>query len=429
MQKITLQQGNIFSDKIGASGIENLEFFAWEKKIKEIIRKIKKEEIKGKIGWTKLPFQEEEITEIAKFAKIERKKWENIIVLGIGGSSLGTIAIKQALQSNTDKNLIVLDNIDPDFFTQKLENLDWKKTLVIVISKSGTTPETMAQFYLIEEILKHEIKENYQKQIIAITDEQEGELKALAVDKNYQQFTIPKNVGGRFSVLSNVGLVPAALMGIDILQLCEGAKLIQEDCFEESLIKNPAALLAISAYLMDKKRNKRIQVMCAYSNRLTGFVGWYAQLLSESIGKNQDTGLTPVKALGTTDQHSQLQLWNEGPNDKVVTFLEIQNFKHTIPLPYFENEELNYLSGKSLNELIRAEKKGTEFALTKNGRPNQDVLIPHLNESTLGQLFYLFEMQIAILGELYQINTYNQPGVEEGKKNTKKIMTGTYQFN
>lgn len=422
MSKITLQQSNIFSDKIGTHGLENLEFFAWEKKIKEIIRKIRQEAKTEKIGWTSLPFQEDEINEIAKFAKTERKKWKSIVVLGIGGSSLGTIALQQALQTDKETNLIVLDNIDPDFFTEKLESLKWKETLVIVISKSGTTPETMAQFYIIENILKHELKNDYKKHVIAVTDQKNGELKKLADNEDYQQFYIPANVGGRFSVLSPVGLLPAALIGIDIVKLCEGAQQIHEDCFQESLRQNPAALLAVSAYLLDKKKEKKIHVMYPYCNKLIGLADWYAQLLAESIGKNIDTGLTPVRAIGATDQHSQLQLWNEGPNDKVITFLEVRNFKHNIPIPYFENDALDYLSGKSLNELISAEKSGTEMALTKNRRPNQTVLVPALNEETLGQLLYLFEMQIAILGELYSVDTYNQPGVDDGKKLTKRIM-------
>ncbi len=424
MQKVRLEQGNLFSERIGSHGIKNLEFFAWDKKIKEIIKKIKQESKKEEIGWPNLPFEEEEIREISKFTKTERKKWKNILLLGIGGSALGTAAIQEALQKSETKNLIILDNVDPDFFTQKLADLNWEKTLVIVISKSGTTPETMAQFYLIEEILKHEIKKGYQNQIIAITDDKEGELKKIAENKNYKQFVIPKNVGGRFSVLSSVGLVPAALLGADISSLCEGARTMQEDCFKEDLRENPAALLAVSAYLMDRKKGKRKQVFLPYSNQLTGFTEWYAQLLSESIGKNEETGLTPIKALGTTDQHSQLQLWSEGPNDKVFTFLEIENFQNNIPLPYFENKALDYLSGKSLNELIRAAKQGTELALAKKSRPNQTISIPKLNESSLGQLFYLFEMQIAILGKLYEINPYNQPGVELGKKITKKIMLG-----
>jgi len=424
MTKIILQQNNLFAEKIGLHGIEKLQFSAWDKKIKEIIKKIKKETEKGIIGWPVLPFQLDKIKEFSQFAKKENKQWENIVVLGIGGSALGTITLQESLQNKNQPNLIVLDNIDPDFFTQKLVDLNWKKTLVIVISKSGTTPETMAQFYLIEEILKHENHKEYQKQIIAITDDEKGELNALAKNADYRMFFIPKNVGGRFSVLSAVGLIPAALIEIDILKLCDGAREIEKNCFDENLEKNPAAALAVSAYLMDKKREKYIQVFCPYSNQLRAFVEWYAQLLGESIGKNELTGLTPLKALGATDQHSQLQLWNEGPIDKVFTFLEIETFQNNIPLPYFENKTLNYLSGKSLNALIKAEKKGTELALTKNGRPNQTILIPKLDEFYLGQLFYLFEMQIAILGKLYAINAYNQPGVEAGKQITKKIMLG-----
>lgn len=422
MYKISLNQENIFTNKIGLNGIDNEVFYAWEQKFKEVLKEIQNDINTDKIGWPSLPFQEEEISKIAKFAKDERKKWDNILVLGIGGSSLGSIAIKQALQKDVSKKLIILDNIDPDFFTEKLENINWKKTLVVAISKSGKTPETMAQFFIIENILKHECPDNYNQHILVITDPEKSILLDIAETEQYPTFEIPENVGGRFSVLSAVGLLPAALIGVDIQKLCHGAREMNFDCFKENLAQNPAAQLALSSYLLDRKKGKKIQVMLPYSNALIGFADWYKQLLAESIGKNEETGLTPTASLGATDQHSQLQLWNEGPQDKLITFLEVQNFQHNIPIPKILYPEFSYLKEKSLNQLIHAEKYATQMALTNNHRPNQTILIPKVSEETIGQLFYLFEMQIAILGKLYNIDAYNQPGVEEGKVLTKRIM-------
>lgn len=421
MQKITLNQDNLFSEKIGMNGLEFQEFIAWEKKIQEVMVKIKAETKKEQIIWPILPDQDEQIKMIAKFAKTENKRWTNILVLGIGGSALGTIAIQKALQKDFSKKLIVLDNIDPDYFAYTLKEIDWRKTLVITVSKSGTTPETMAQFFIIENLLKHELTDTYKEHIIVVTG-QENELRSIAEKEEYYIFDIPENLGGRFSVLSIVSLLPAALIGIDIQKLTLGASLMQEDCFKESLQQNPSAQLATVAYLLDKKKHKRIHIMCPYSQGLIYFSDWYAQLLSESIGKTENIGLTPIRAVGTTDQHSQLQLWNDGPNDKVITFLEIQRFQNNIPLPKNNFEKLKYLSGKSLNQLIASEKIGTTLALTKNRRANQTILIPSLTEETLGQLFFLFEMQIAILGKLYMVDPYNQPGVEEGKEITKRLM-------
>lgn len=423
MKKITINQNNIFSDSIGLNGIEAQSFFAWEQKTKEILDLIQKEIKNNIISWPSLPFQDEEIKSIVKFAKEERKKWDTILLLGIGGSSLGAIALEQSLRKDKKPNLIVLDNIDPDFFTEKLVAVNWRKTLVLVISKSGQTPETMAQFLIIQDILKHEVKNNYQNQIVVITDNNNGELKKIADNEGYHQFYIPENLGGRFSVLSPVGLLPAALIGIDIIKICAGAKEMENDCFKEDFTQNPAALLAVAVYLLDKKKQKIINISFPYCNRLLSLADWYRQLLAESIGKNEKTGLTPEIALGSTDQHSQLQLWNEGPNNKVITFWEVQKFKNTIPIPDIQNNKIGYLGKKTLNQLISAEKSATVLSLTKHRRPNQTILIPSVNEETIGQLIFLLETQVAILGKLYNIDTYNQPGVEEGKELTKRILS------
>lgn len=422
MQKISLSQENIFTDKVGLNGIDNQIFYAWEQKLKEVLHKIKNEIKTNQIGWPSLPFQENEINNIAKFAKNEAKKWKNILVLGIGGSALGIIALSQAFKKKESPNLIVLDNIDPDFFTDKLSEINWSETLVLVISKSGKTPETMAQFFIIENILKHEFPEKYQEHILIVTDSEKSILLDIAEVEDYPVFPIPTNVGGRFSVLSSVGLLPAALMGIDIQKLCAGAREMNFECSKENLAQNPSASLALSSYLLDRKKAKKINVMFPYSNALMGFADWYKQLLAESIGKNEEIGLTPTSSLGATDQHSQLQLWIEGPNDKLITFLEVQSYKNNIPLPKISYPEFSYLSGKSLNQLIQTEKYATTIALTNQRRPNQTVLIPSLSEEIFGQLFYLYEMQVAILGKLYEVDAYNQPGVEEGKKLTKRIM-------
>jgi glucose-6-phosphate isomerase len=272
--------------------------------------------------------------------------------------------------------------------------------------------------------------DNFYKNLLFTTDPHKGLLNQIALENPIKCFRIPVNVGGRFSVLTPVGLIPAAMAGIDIEALLKGAAEMSKICRNDDLLNNPAFIYA-AIHTMYMKRNKNISVMMPYSNKLKDVADWYRQLWAESLGKRFDNdknvvevGQTPVKALGTTDQHSQVQLYMEGPNDKVITFIEVEKFTHNDLLknhfPYIK--DFDYLQGKSLAQLLNSEKQATEIALSNNMRPNLTIKIAEVNEEHIGALFFLLQAATAFAGEMLHINAFDQPGVEEGKIATYALM-------
>ncbi|OGJ47921.1 hypothetical protein A2229_02960 [Candidatus Peregrinibacteria bacterium RIFOXYA2_FULL_33_7] len=382
-------------------------------------------------GFYKVFSENNTIKDIQKFAQ-EKNKFKDIVVLGIGGSALGTICLKKAFshlfQERTPR-VHILDNIDPTIFAEIEDILNYEKTLFIVVTKSGETPETLSQYFYFYKKIK-EKKLAPQEHFVFITDPTQGLLRKISIEENITTFPVPMNIGGRFSVLTAVGLLPAAFMGIDIEKLLIGAEKMARNFLNEDFEQNLPFQIALIQYLLAQK-GKNITVMMPYAQKLYSFADWYCQLLAESIGKklNNDkkeifVGLTPVKSLGVTDQHSQLQLYNEGPFDKLIIFLEVENFGQEITIPnvYPEKKEFQFLKNISFKKLLQTEKKATEQALTKNNRPNITIKIPELNEENLGSLFMLFEASIAFLGEFFNINAFDQPGVELGKILTKEML-------
>ncbi|MDH5541986.1 MAG: glucose-6-phosphate isomerase [Nitrospinota bacterium] len=379
---------------------------------------------------------------LIKFARKIREKYENLVVLGIGGSALGASAVQSALNPsfynllarNKRKGfprLFVADNIDPDWFDEVLSIADPKKTIYNVISKSGTTAETMSQFMVVFDLLRSKLKGKWKKRVVITTDAKNGILREIVDEFGLESFEIPANVGGRFSVFTPVGLLPLACAGIDINLLLDGASRMAERCSSEKFNENPAYILGALHYLADVRKGKSSTVMMPYSTKLYGVADWFRQLWAESLGKAKDlqgkqvnTGQTPIKALGVTDQHSQVQLYVEGPNDKMFVFLEIENFSKEVVIPeVFEDKApLKYLAGKSLNKLIKTEMEGTEYALTTHNRPSMTIKLPELNAHTLGQLMFMLEAATAYAGGLYGIDPFDQPGVEFGKKYTYAMM-------
>lgn len=370
------------------------------------------------------------------------RDFDNFVVLGIGGSALGPSAVHQALnpyyynelswnQSPKRPRLYVVDNIDPVRFTDLLKVIDPKTTIFNVITKSGATSETMAQFLIIRDILRQVCGTDYAKHIVVTTDKEKGNLVPMVKSEGYRSWVIPSGIGGRFSELTPVGLLPAAVCGIDVQGLIEGALMMDEWVREsESIQANPAQLSAALSYLAWQE-GKNISVFMPYADSLKTLSDWYAQLWAESLGKRvnrqgQDVfvGQTPVKALGVTDQHSQVQLYIEGPNDKVITFLTVEQFAtdYTIPTDEGLPADIQFLGGHSLAELLHAEQKATEYALTLAGRQHRKIILPVLNAHTLGQLLLLLEWETAYMGELLDINAFDQPGVEEGKIGTYALM-------
>ena len=369
---------------------------------------------------------------IDKFIANLNPDFDTMLVLGIGGSALGNKALYSALKTEAElpRKLFVYDNVDPVLLYEILAQINLKKTLVNVITKSGTTAETMAGYMIVADIIKHKFPQDFQKRMIITTDKEKGFLRQVINKEGYPGFIVPDNVGGRFSVLSDVGLLSSAFTGIDIKTLLKGAKDMREKCLNPDIGENPAYLNGLIHFLY-YRQGKNISVMMPYSNSLYDLADWYRQLWAESLGKRKDikgrdvfAGQTPVKALGTTDQHSQVQLYTEGPNDKVFTFLTVEHFKHdyTIPNLYPDREEVNYLGGKKLSELLNAERFATEIALSKAMRPNGNIVFPQIDEYHLGQFIMLYEIQTVFTGKLLNINPLDQPGVEAGKIATYALM-------
>ncbi|PUU95136.1 MAG: glucose-6-phosphate isomerase [Halanaerobium sp.] len=441
--RLKLDINNVFAEMIGQEhGMTVEELEEAKDKAVEAHQNILEAEAEGKMGFMELPYKQKEVVEELKQTAEELKdKFDNFVVLGIGGSALGNIAVQTAInhphynlfkeERNGYPRLFVSDNVDPEGVKALLDKLDPEKTLFNVISKSGSTPETMSQFLVARKFVADAVgEENVGEHFIATTSKDSGYLIEIARREGMKKFFIPDNVGGRFSVLTPVGLLSAAVTGVDIDQLLEGAAYMDQICRKSDFWENPALVNGLVQYLAYKK-GKVMSVMMPYSDRLRDVADWYRQLWAESLGKEVDlqgnmvnVGPTPIKALGATDQHSQAQLYMEGPFDKIITFLEVENFAEELEIPaaYEDLNGLGYLGGHSFAELINTEKWATELALNKRERMNQTVKVPEVNEFTLGQLFYFFEFQTAVTGELLNINTFNQPGVELGKNYTYGIF-------
>ena len=396
---------------------------------------------KGMMGWTELPYNQNEIVEdIIKTAKEIRNKCDNFVVLGIGGSALGPTAVFQSLchlrhnelkrSKRKAPKFYVEDNVDPERMASLLDILDLDKTIFNVVTKSGATSETMSQYLIIWDILKRRYGDKAKDHMIATTSASKGNLIKIAKAEGLKTFYIPDGVGGRFSELCPVGLLPAAVLGIDIKVMLSGAAYMDKLCSKKDFRKNPALLSALLEYLA-MKNGKNISVMMPYADSLRYIADWYCQLWGESLGKAQDNdgnfvyaGQTPVKALGVTDQHSQVQLYREGPFDKVITIIGVEKFRAEVTISdgCEDMPDVNFLCGHTMSELINTERLATEYALTTANRLNYTIMLPEVNAFTIGELLYLFELETAYTGAMLNIDTFNQPGVEGGKNATYALF-------
>lgn len=442
---IELDFRNVTQEVIGEENGLNIteEFNNYRDTIHKIIADMNSNKDKPgqKLQWMNLGYNEETIWYVREFAAMVENRFDNVLIIGLGGSALGGKAVCEALlppywnfltkeQRKNYPRIFFLDNIDPDQMNSLLQILDLKKTLVNVITKSGSTAEVMAQYMLLKDLMEKELGDDYRKNVIATTDRNVGILKQLSDQEGYKTFYIPDDVEGRFSVFSAVGLLPFALVGIDIEEITQGIKDMDLALKNTDINYNIAAQNALIHFLADVKKSKKISVMMPYSNRLRYVADWYCQLWAESLGKERDkdnnivnTGQTPVKAIGVTDQHSQIQLYNEGPNDKIINFLRVKEFDTEITIPnIFEYTGLSYLGGKTMNKLFNAEADSTMASLIDYKRPNVTIKIPKVTPYYLGQLLYMLEVQTAITGALYNIDPFNQPGVEQSKNYTYALM-------
>lgn len=386
----------------------------------------------GSVGFVDLPSNTELLDQVERFAGGARAKYDDVVILGIGGSALGPIALRTALRPSgwnllDEKTrggyprLHVLDNVDPVTIDALLAHLRLDRTLFIVTSKSGGTAETMAQFLIVQDRLARASLE-VTKQMVFITDPKQGALRPLAERLSVPALDIPANIGGRFSVLTPVGTLPAALIGIDVKSLLAGAGAMSKRCENAELAKNPAGIYAMLQWLADTSLAKKTVVFMPYSDPLRDFAAWFVQLWAESLGKlrpdGSSVGSTPLAALGATDQHAQVQLFMEGPADKTITFVAVDNRSTdvTIPNAFADVKELGYLGGHTLAELIDIEQRATAGALAKRGRPNMTIHLERVDAGQVGELMMLLEIATAYAGQLYGIDAFNQPGVELGKQ-------------
>lgn len=446
---LTLDYENCLSSRVGESGLapESLSPTSPAGRLAGAIA----EELAASHGtgwerWRLLPFAplaEDHARRVREVVRLCQGRFDTLIVLGIGGSALGNIALHTALNPPTwnllpddvrsGPRLFVLDNVDPATVHDTLEFVKrtpggLHRTLFNVISKSGETAETAAQFMILRSMLIEALgRKRHAEHIVAITDPVRGTMRAICDAEGYTSLPVPEGVGGRFSVLSPVGLFSAAMTGIDIESLLGGARAMDERCATSDLSRNPAAMLATLLVRLADERRRPIHVLMPYANSLQDLADWYRQLWAESLGKRVSksgeevfAGFTPIKALGATDQHSQIQLYREGANDKVIGFVEVGSFRNDLEIPPAPDEPcyeaLRYLEGATLGGLLGAEKRATEYALVESKRPNFTLHMPEVDAHHVGEFLQLWMMATAFAGKMLDIDAYDQPAVETGKQ-------------
>jgi glucose-6-phosphate isomerase len=430
-QQLSIDYALAMADSIGSRGGLSTEAFDSEARsvaqgVSRVLARVQSREL----GFYELPRDRSQLEACDRVVAKLAAGIDDILVLGIGGSSLGPRAAVHALSSplaNTHLSrgprMHFPDNSDPWLFDALLKTLNPKKTLALVISKSGGTVETAAQLLCVKAWIEADMgPAGLARHLVAITDPAQGTLRAFATQQGLETLSIPSNVGGRFCVLTPAGLLPLRLLGLDASAMLKGAEAMAARCTSTELRKNPAATLAALHVLHTRLFDHRIHVMMPYADALRPFAAWFVQLWAESLGKRTDrqgrvieSGPTPLPAIGATDQHAQVQLFMEGPRDKLVTFIAVDEVRQDVTIPHSEGD-LAYLGGHTLGELLTAERRGTALALARNGRPSLTIHLPRLDAEQLGALFFLFEAATAYAGELYDIDAFDQPGVEEGKR-------------
>lgn len=446
---LSLEYRSALADAVGDEhGLNPADLDLIAPRVAEIVAQIERERAAGKRRYRDLPFDEAMLRDVVAAVTRRRGGCANLVVLGIGGSALGNIALQTALNPATynllpadrrgGPRLFVMDNVDPVQFAASLDFIEPEldRTCFNVISKSGETAETAAQFLIARDLLQHRLgRDRAREAILVTTDPKSGTMREIVNAEGYESLPVPDGVGGRFSVLSAVGLFSAGMCGIDLAAVLGGARAMSESIARPALRDNPAALIAAIHYMF-YQRGKRLHVMMPYAAALKDLADWYRQLWAESLGKRRGldgrevfVGPTPIKALGATDQHSQVQLYREGPNDKVFTFLVVDRFERDVLIPPAAAadvpEVMRYLCGASLGRLLNAEQAATEYALTASQRPCLSIRFEAVTPEAVGAFFLLYEAATSIAGLLFGINAYDQPAVQAGKDGTFALMGRT----
>jgi len=432
---LTIDIGSLLSDQDPANFVPRADFDVFAAKYGPAFAEFQAPLKQNQSPMT-LAFEEaSSIPRIRELAQTLGKKYENILLLGIGGSALGAKAVLQFLHGpfyNLEKHaqprLFILDNLDPVLITKALDVIDIRKTAIIYTSKSGSTPETAAQFIFFYN--QYKAAGGQLEDIVIICDPGDNGINHIARQLGCHLLHIPKNLGGRYSVLSSVGFLPAEITGIDSTRLLAGAQAMHQSILDTPLPQNALFGLGNCLYELAGK-GKSIHALFNYSSLLFEFGLWFVQLWAESLGKklNLDNqvvyaGTTPLTSLGATDQHSILQLYKEGPADKVLGFVKIDSWPTDITLPeaFPGEKEYAYFTGHTMSEQLGIEQLATEMTLVGAGRPCYRITLKEVSPEALGALLYFYEALVVYTAKLCHINPFDQPGVEEGKNITYALM-------
>lgn len=418
------------SNLSGGEGISAADFRSAMEQVDRAVKALEAKRLRGEIGFPDLPFLAPEARAIARDAKALMKRHTHLLVLGIGGSALGTRAVYEAVGGAAARRglaLSVADNVDPDTFFPLISAHPMKRTLVVAISKSGGTAETNAQLSIAIAALKRAVGKRWKEQLILVTDPEKGVFRRMAESEGLRSYSVPPNVGGRFSVLTPVGLLPLSAAGVRIGALLDGAAQMESVFRHTKGTDNPVRFAAAVYAHYLYKAPKPVQVWFTYGSGLDRVAEWWQQLWGESLGKKRScgspVGQTPARARGVTDQHSQVQLYQDGPADKVFTFVRWMagREKGIVPRAGFA-PDMAMLGGRPLRDLFEAEFEATIGALWDAGRPIVRMEICERDEEHVGAFLHFWEWVTAIVGECAGIDPFDQPGVEEGKRIARALM-------
>jgi glucose-6-phosphate isomerase len=414
------------ADALGPRGVTQLQLDSLAPALGAAVEKIEAQHQSGALGFLDLPTREASIVAALELGQELRARFENAVVLGIGGSSLGARALASGLLhpfsallppgQRAGAQLFFPDNADASTFLGLLDVIDVEKTVFLAVTKSGGTAETWAQLLT----LNHRLgAERMRQQVVAVTDENAGALRAVVNAQHWKSLPVPREIGGRFSVFTPVGLLPAAAAGIDCRALLKGAAHMAQRCRSTRMEENPAAQLVAVLFSQHRHLGRSGNVLMPYADALREFADWYVQLWGESLGKG-DAGPTPIRAVGATDQHSLLQLLMEGPDDKTTIFIAEEKPRRDLKIPagFEAQSDVAFLSGHTFHALLTTEQRSTAAALAQRGRPSIRITVDELTPSSLGELMMLWQAATALAAQMYGVNAFDQPGVELSKKYT-----------
>lgn len=432
---VRLDVNGALATAVGTDGIEAVALDGLRPELERVRALLAARRGEGALPFAELPYRTADVKEIRRAVASVPEDVDTVVVLGIGGAALGADALTAALADPRAEGVrvVVADSIDPAAFQLLLDAVDLRRTVFNVVSKSGETAETIARFLIVRDRLMRELGAvDYKRHLVVTTEAQRGSLRQIVNDEGFPSLAVPADVDGRFAALTAMGLFPAAVAGVDVEQLLAGAAALDERSrgAADALADPPLALGGVLWHLA-VSHGARIVVVMSYSERLAALGEWFSQLWSGSLGRAVDRtgrrvewGQTAIRARGSADQHSHLQLYLEGPRDKVVLFLRVEDHGDslTVPAAYQDLADVACVGGQSLGAVLNAEQTATEYALARHGRPSVTVSVPTVTPFAVGQLVYLFELATVAAAYLADVDPFGQPAIDEAKTLTYALL-------